>query len=187
MEALQALHTRVSSPRLVDPAPQGQVLDNIFRAALRAADHGNLRPWRFLVVEGEDRQALGRVFEQAALSDDQNLDETQRERFLKMPLRAPMVVIAIAVCEQHPKVPESEQLIAAGSSVQNMLNAAYAQGVGAYWRTGAMAYHAKVFEGLGLASNEKIVGFVYLGSVEGRDKPLPELKVEDFFAAWPPK
>lgn len=187
MEALQALQERVSSPKLTDPAPQGGQLENIFRATLRAADHGNLKPWRFMVVEGEDRVELGALFEQAGLVDTPDLDEPQRERLRRMSLRAPMVVVAIACCQDHPKVPHSEQVIAAGAAVQNMITAAYAQGVGAYWRTGALAYNPKVAEGLGLAANEQIIGFVYLGTPEGRAKPLPDLDVKDFFASWPAK
>jgi len=187
MDALEALQKRVSSPRLVAPAPAGEKLQAIFRAALRAADHGNLRPWRFLVVDGDARNALGELYEQAALSDTPDLDDTQRQRFRAMPMRAPMVVVAIANCQDHPKVPESEQLIATGAAVQNMITAAFAQGVGAYWRTGALAYHPRVAEGLGLETNEHIVGFVYLGTPEGTAKPVPELQVEEFFSPWPAK
>lgn len=187
MDALEALQNRVSSSRLVAPAPAGEPLQAIFRAALRAADHGNLRPWRFLVVEGDDRKALGELYEQAALADTPDLDESQRQRFRAMPLRAPMVVVAVANCREHPKVPELEQVIATGAAVQNMINAAFAQGIGAYWRTGALAYHPRVAAGLGLESNEQIVGFVYLGTPEGTAKPVPELQVADFFSPWPVK
>ena len=187
MEALHALHQRVSSPRLCDPAPVGEIRENIFRAALRAADHANLRPWRFLVVEADDRNALGALFERVELAENPALEELQRERLRKMPLRAPLVVVAIASCKEHPKVPESEQVIAAGAAVQNMLTAAFAQGVGAYWRTGKLSFHRSVAEGLGLTANEQIVGFLYLGTPEGRAKPLPDLATADFFTSWPQK
>jgi len=52
VDALDALHKRVSSPRLsgdVDP----KALENILRAGLRAPDHAQLRPWRFLTVSGD--------------------------------------------------------------------------------------------------------------------------------------
>ena len=62
MDALQALHQRVSAPRLSEPAPKGDILANIQRAAFRAADHARMRPWRFLIIEGEGRQALGELF-----------------------------------------------------------------------------------------------------------------------------
>ncbi len=56
MELMQALHTRTSSARLEDPAPDEEQLDAIYKAAMRAPDHAWIRPWRFLVVKGDDRK-----------------------------------------------------------------------------------------------------------------------------------
>ncbi|RPW88762.1 nitroreductase family protein, partial [Pseudomonas aeruginosa] len=68
MEALDALLTRVSHARLSDPAPSPEQLDRLFRVALRAPDHGQLRPWRFILVEGEGRRALGDLYARALAS-----------------------------------------------------------------------------------------------------------------------
>ncbi len=184
MDALTALQKRVSCPRLTEPAPRGDILTNICKAALRAADHANLRPWRFLVIEGKAREALGQVFVAAAEQDDPDLSQAQRQRIKEKPLRAPMILVAIAHCRDNLKVPGCEQLISTGAAVQNMITAAFAQSVGAYWRTGSMAYHPKVAEGLGLAENEKIVGFVYMGTPVGTLKEVPELTPEAFFTTW---
>ena len=65
-----------------------------------------------------------------------------------------------------------------------MLLAAFAQGVGEMWRTGEMAYSQMVNEGLGLTKNEKIIVFLYLGTVQGPPKPLKENDIDDFFQEW---
>ena len=65
MEAYEALVNRVSHARLGEPAPTAGQLERLFRVALRAPDHGQLRPWRFLTVEGEARQQLGELFARA--------------------------------------------------------------------------------------------------------------------------
>ena len=39
-------------------------------------------------------------------------------------------------------------------------------------------------DGLGLAPSEEIVGFLYLGSREGRAKPIPKLDTVDFVSTW---
>ena len=70
MKALDALHTRISVPRLGEPLPDEEVIKNIYRAAFRAADHGLLRPWRFLVVKGSSREKLGELFLKAALENE---------------------------------------------------------------------------------------------------------------------
>ncbi len=183
MHALDALQKRVSSPKLSDPAPTLEQREHIYKAALRAADHANLRPWRFLVLEGEDRNKLGELFLSATLAQNPDIEEAQRVKLLKMPLRAPLVLVAIAPCVEHAKVPELEQHLSCGAAVQNILTAAYAQGVGAYWRTGALAYNPEVKQGLKLNDKDLIVGFIYMGTHEGRAKPVPALSADDYFQA----
>lgn len=187
MDALEAMHTRVSAPRLMDPVPTPDVLKNIFKAALRAPDHLVLRPWRFLLVTGVGRERLGEIFAAAAQSDDTDITAGQLQRERIKPLRAPLIVIAVAVIRAHSEVPEIEQLISTGATVNNMMLSAHSQGIGAMWRTGVMAYHPVVKAGLGLAGHEKIVGFLYLGHIQGRVKEVPELIVSEFFKEWPQK
>ena len=76
-------------------------------------------------------------------------------------------MVTIASVKQHPKIPAFEQELSAAAATQNMLIAAHAQGVGAMWRTGSMACHPLVLQGLGLAVQEKIIGFLYLGTISG--------------------
>lgn len=186
MDALEALHNRVSIGGLADPAPSQTQRDNIFRAALRAADHGNLRPWRFLVVEGEARNCLGQIYVQASESGESGepLSDAQKERTQNMPLRAPLVLVAITRLQEHPKVPFEEQRMSTAGAVQAMLTAAFAEGVGAYWRTGPLAENRGVAKGLGLAENEEISGFIYMGTPQKAPRPAPELPVSEYFADW---
>lgn len=181
MQALEALQQRVSAPKLSEPAPSEAQRAEIFKAALRAADHANLRPWRFVVVEGDERQKLGELFLAASLSKTPDLDEAQQTKIRNMPLRAPLVLVAVAEYKEHAKVPELELQLSCGAAVQNLLTAAFALGVGAYWRTGSLAYDAEVKKGLKLQEKDLIVGFIYMGTPEGRSKPVPALNTEDFF------
>ena len=183
MDALENLHQRISVPKLEAPGPDKEQLDNMYRAALRAPDHGALRPWRFLNIEGEARGKLGQLYAEAAVKQEPELTEERLNKFRNMPLRAPLVVLAIACTREHAKVPHSEQLISAGCAVQNMLLAAHAQGIGAMWRTGDMAYDPTVKAGLGLASGEEIIGYLYLGTPT-RDKKVPQHEITDFVNDW---
>lgn len=184
MDALTALHNRVSTGLLTEPAPNAQQRQNIFRAALRAADHGCLRPWRFLLVEGEARKRLGEIFLRAAEEAEGPLSEAQRERTLAMPLRAPLIIVPITRLQEHPKVPFLEQHMSTAGAVQAMLTAAYAEGVGVYWRTGPLASNPSVAGELGLAGNERIDGFVYCGTPQKPLRQAPELAVDDYFSSW---
>ncbi|MFM1896311.1 MAG: hypothetical protein RLZZ385_1385 [Pseudomonadota bacterium] len=184
MDALQALHNRTSVPKLGDPAPTADQLQAIFRAALRAADHGVLRPWRFLVIRGEALGRLADLFAQATEADTPDCDPLTLEAARAKALRAPVIIVTICRHRESPKVPLLEQQISAGAATQNMLNAAFALGLGAMWRTGPFATHPLVMKGLGLADHETIIAFLYLGSIEGGTKRLVALDTDAFFQNW---
>ena len=99
-------------------------------------------------------------------------------------MRAPLIIVTISCPIAHPKVPELEQDLAAGCATHAMLIAAHAQGIGAVWRTGPMAEHPVVKQGLGLASNEKINAMLYVGQNSGPQRSLKELQIEDFVQHW---
>lgn len=184
MDALDALHLRSSVPKLSGPLPSQEMLDNIYKAAFRAADHAVLRPWRFLVVKGEARERLGDLFAEAGLAKDASLDNAALDKLRAKPLRAPLVLICISSFKPHPKVPEIEQDLSAGAATQNMLLAAFAQGLGAMWRTGTLAYDPTVKSGLGLSENEKIIGFLYIGTIDGGTKQLCAPDLQSYFQEW---
>ncbi|MFT6915837.1 MAG: nitroreductase [Motiliproteus sp.] len=185
MDALELMQQRVSSPQLGDQPPTPAQLARMFDAALRAPDHAGLHPWRFLTVAGDDRIQLGELFLQAGLAADPAMIDARRAKLRAMPLRAPLVVIVVGCTQDHPKVPVIEQQLSAGVATQNLLLAAFAQGVGGMWRTGDMAYSPLVMKGLGLAENEQLIGFVYLGSQPERIKKVQLMDAADFVQSWP--
>ena len=184
MKALDALHLRSSVPKLSGPLPSQEMLENIYKAAFRAADHAVLRPWRFLVVTADSREKLGELFAKAGAANDAALDQGALEKLRSKPLRAPLVLVCISSFKPHPKVPEIEQDLSAGAATQNMLLAAFAQGLGAMWRTGSLAYDPIVKDGLGLSAKEKIIGFLYIGTIDGGTKQLCEPDIQSYFQEW---
>ena len=180
MDALTALHTRKASPKLVEPAPKDDELTLIYQAALRAPDHAMLRPWRFLVVKGEARKKLGELFVEAMQPET----EEQKNKLLKAPLRAPMIIIAVSTITEHPKVPAVEQISSTAAAVQNMSLAAHALGYASIWRTGAVAFSDKVKRGLDLSTSDEIVGLLYLGSSTYENLPIPAVNIDDHFEDW---
>lgn len=162
MDALDLLVNRRSASRLADPAPAGEVLENILRAGMRAPDHGALQPWRFIIVEKEGRDRLSQLLEQAARASA--MDDKAIEKASSSPFRAPMIITVVARCEDHPKVPRWEQLISAGCAVMAMQMAAAAQGFNGIWRSGPWTDHPQVREAFGCREQDAIVGFLYLGT-----------------------
>lgn len=185
MDAITALHTRVSSPRLVEPAPKPEHREAIFKAALRAPDHAALRTWRFLCVEGEGRVELGEKMVAAALRQDPALSEAMQTRRLNAPQRAPLVIVVVVRLREHPKVPAIEQWLSVGAATSNMLLAAHALGYGAMWRSGSLSHDRSFMTDIGLQAEEHIVGFLYMGSVAGALRSPAEHVVSDYFSPWP--
>lgn len=184
MEALDLLLNRVSVTRLADPAPTAAQLDILFRAALRAPDHGQLRPWRFLTIQGEARERLGEVMAESLFIRQPQATEEALQKARKMPLRAPLLAVVIARVVPHLKVPGSEQVLAVGCAAHGLLLAAHAQGLGAVWRTGEFSYDRHLAKALGLAENEQTLGFIYLGTPEGKLRTPPELDPAEFVSQW---
>jgi len=162
MDALDLLVNRRSASRLAEPAPAGEILQNILHAGMRAPDHGTLQPWRFIIVENEGRERFSKVLEQAAR--DSRLDEKAIDKATSSPFRAPMIITVVAHCEQHEKVPHWEQVVSAGCAVMAMQMAALAQGFNGIWRSGPWTDHALVREAFGCREQDVIVGFLYLGT-----------------------
>lgn len=156
----------------------------MFRAALRVPDHVWLRPWRFRVVEGDRRHALGQVLLDSLLRRDPNAEEAVRTRALNAALRAPLVIVVLASISEHPKVPPGEQRLSAGCAAHALLLAAEALGYSGIWRTGNAAYDPDVVAALGGASNEEIVAFLYIGTRDGSVKALPSMNPDDFVSHW---
>ncbi|MCS7051977.1 MAG: nitroreductase family protein, partial [Thermomicrobium sp.] len=126
---LAALRSRRSVKAVrPDPVPQ-ELIQQVLEAANWAPNHHLTQPWRFFVLRGEARRALGDV-----LARDPSLSPAKREAIRQKPLRAP-VVIAVAV-EPDPHRPLLDELCAGAAAVQNLLLAAHALGLGAIWRTG---------------------------------------------------
>jgi nitroreductase len=178
-DALELLATRRSfkAGELAGPAPSAAEVEQLLTVASRVPDHGKLTPWRFIVFEGDARQAAGDVIADAyrAKYPDAKAEHIDAER--KRFTRAPLVVAVVSRAAPHVKIPEWEQVLSAGAATMNLVLAAHALGFGANWITEWYAYDRSVLDALGLAPHERIAGFVHIGRPPGapEDRPRPPL------------
>lgn len=186
MDAYEALITRASPIELCDPAPDEAIEQKLIAAALRAPDHGRLRPWRFISIRGEGRALFGDVLASALSRRDPNATEDALQRERKKPLRAPLVLVVAAKIVEPSKIPPIEQILSAGAAAQNIMLASYALGFGALWKTGDPAYDTGVKEAIGLQATDSIVGFLYIGTPKAMPKLPAPLNPSDFLRTWYP-
>lgn len=184
--ALEALLTRRSVPalQLREPGPSADQIGAAIDAALRAPDHGNLKPWRCVLIRGEARARLSELFVTRMQQRDPPASQGKLEKARTMPLTAPLVIgIGARIVSDH-KVPEVEQLLACGAATMNLLNALHAQGYAAIWLTGPNAYDAQITAALGFTPKERCLGFVYAGSSAGQDARAPQIDRTRFVRDW---
>lgn len=166
-------------PLLAEPGPSAAQLRQILTAAARVPDHKKLVPWRFILFEGDARARFGEVLAEACRAEDAEPPsharlDLERQRFL----RAPLVVAAISRVVPTPGAPEWEQILSAGAACFNLCLAANALGFGTSWITEWYGYSPRVAAALGLAANERVAGFIYIGTETERqtDRDRPDLE-----------
>ena len=184
MDAIDLLLTRESALKLDGPAPSEADLDKMFESAVRAPDHGRLRPWRFIVIEGDKRNRLGDLMADAMRNRDPNVSEDMLDRERAKPLRAPTIIVAAAHVQKGHRIMECEQLAAAAAAAQNIMLAAHALGYGAMWKTGEPAYDPTVKTALGLNADDEIMGFLYVGTNTGTGSTAPRPAARDQVTVW---
>lgn len=167
------------------PGPSPAQLEEILTIAARVPDHKKLVPWRFVVFEGDARRAFGERIAEACKAEDTMEPseirlEAERNRFM----RAPVVVAVISRVTPKPGAPEWEQILSAGASAMNLCIAANAMGYATCWLTEWIAYSPRIREALALAGNERVVGFVYIGTATSRPEERPRPALADVVSRW---
>jgi nitroreductase len=167
-----------SAKAMGEPGPSPtQVLD-ILSIAVRVPDHGKLNPWRFVLFDGMARADIGEAFAARwkVLHPDHGGESLAFQRGLF--LRAPVVIAVVSTAAAHAKIPEWEQVMSSAAVCYNMVLAATAMGFDAQWQTDWVAYDAGATAAMGLATHERIAGFIYIGTttVPLEDRPRPDVQ-----------
>lgn len=162
---------------LAEPGPNPDELNQLLLIGTRVPDHGKITPWRLIVIEGDARAKAGERLAQIVRSRNPGIDEAsldvERTRFLP----APLTIGVVSAPQDHPKVPEFEQLLSAGNVAFNLLHGAHALGYAASWVTRWYAFDEEAASMLGAGKGERFVGFVHVGTPTTpiEDRPRPAL------------
>jgi nitroreductase len=174
------IHTRqhVAPRRLADPGPSEPQLQDILGAAAAAPDHGQLLPWRFVVVPADKRELLAEVFGLALLERDPQASPQQIDNAREKAHRAPFLMLAVArLVGSTPQrdaqrieagelaVTDAERLVSLGCAIQNMLLMAHAAGFGSGLTSGQAMDSARLRALFGLQAHEIAVCCINLGTV----------------------
>lgn len=188
-DALAVLDARRSVParQLGEPGPDEATLLRMLQSAVRVPDHGKRVPFRFVRIAGAARHSLGEALVARALQRNPTAGDGALEKDRNRFAHAPLVLAVVAILDtSDEKIPEQERLLSAGSVCFALLQAAQASGFGATWLTGWPAYDPAVHSLLGLGPQERIAGFIHIGTPKlespERERPAPR----DLLSDWTP-
>lgn len=174
----------VGPKHLAQPAPNDAELRELFAAAAAAPDHGQLRPWRFLVLGAQARDRLAQCFAEALLERDPQAQPEQLDDARRKAARGPLLLLAIAdLRADDPDVAEAERLVSLGCAIQNLLLAARARGYASGLSSGRALRSQPLREAFGIRPGEEAVCFISLGTPT-RLKPRRQRPAVDDFVQW---
>jgi nitroreductase len=182
--ALHTLLSRQSHWPLTEPAPNDDDLALIVDAALRAPDHGRLRPWRFVIVRGAARDALGQVLVDIARARTPDEPSQSHEHRRQRAHAAPLIIALGAAVSTETHIPEIEQLLSVGAAAMNMLNAVHALGFGGFWATGADSYDTTLQAALGFKASERLLGFLFIGTPQADARRITRPERDQYVREW---
>lgn len=178
------LSRRSGKPRdMVAPGPDAAQLATILQAASRVPDHGKLAPWRFVIVDADQRSALSDLLVNAYRAEKPAAGKLELEAMQQFAHQAPSLIVALSSPKRDSKIPLWEQELSAGAACMQLLNAAHALGFVGGWLTGWPSYSAQVRDAFGTAE-EKIAGFIFLGSPSRPLEERPRPAAADVVQRW---
>ena len=94
------------------------------------------------------------------------------------------LVSGTTLIEPGPDELELHSILSAAAAAENVMVAAFALGFGCAWKTGEAAYDPEIKSAFGLAPNDAIVGFLYLGSNANAPPAPPLLDLSEYVIEW---
>lgn len=164
--ALLKLRRSVPPQFLSAPGPDEAQLETLLTIASRVPDHGKLVPFRFLVIGGAAREKAAEIVAEAFRNNNPGADAEKIAHERGRLLHAPVIVAVISTARPHVKIPQWEQELVAGAVCMSMLIGAHAMGFGGCWLTNWFAFDRPVLASLGLSAEERIAGFIHLGTAQ---------------------
>lgn len=158
--------------RLGLPGPDAEQLQALLGAAACAPDHGQLLPWRFILIPDAARQRLADVFAQALVERDAAATDDQVAQAREKAFRAPVLMLVVVDGGRGDlDIDLNERVLSAGCAVQNILLMATAQGLGSALTSGKALYSDPLRQLFGLSDQDHAICFISVGTVINAKKP----------------
>lgn len=189
---LSLLETRrsVKPDALGEPGPNPDELRRLLTVASRVPDHGGLVPWRFILFRGEARRAASAQLAAVYSAQHPELSAQTVGTLAKLShlfTQAPLVVAVVSRADPSARKPVWEQVLTAGAVCMNLMTAATAIGYASVWLTGWAAYDADALAALGVRAEEKVAGFIHIGTAQERPPDRTRPVLDQLITDWSAK
>lgn len=176
----------VKAKNLIEPGPSDMMLQDILRASMRVPDHGMLAPWRYVIVERQQRPAFGKLLRRCYESDVTEPKRGQADALEQFVLEAPCLIVLLSRPDAKSPIPVWEQQLSAGAACMMLLSAAHASGFAGVWLTGPAAYCASLPEQIG-HPDARVAGFFFLGTPSTPPEERPRPDPSQIISYWRPE
>ena len=184
MSVLETIAARRSIFDFRPAAVPRERIERALQAAVWAPNHKLTEPWRFIVVGPEAKEQLSRVYARIKQDDvkgdiaPEALREIGRKTVKKLMSKPSIVAVTCAV--SGDAFLDREDYAATCCAIQNIMLAAWEDGIGMQWSTSGLIEDAEALSLLGVdPERERVVGLLYAGYAErvpvSKRKPAAEL------------
>ncbi|HWP96962.1 MAG TPA: nitroreductase family protein [Syntrophomonadaceae bacterium] len=179
MELYQAIKNRRSIRKYKgDPVPK-PLIEKILDAANWAPSGMNEQPWEYIIVAGSKLDEVKGVTQEVINAilppkDQRNEQQKMSAHWFSTLGGAPVAILQLAKREEDP-IRKKMTLEGLGASFQNLLLAAYAEGLGTCWMTGPLMKADRLQEVLGVPSDKELIAVSPLGYPDMSPAPVPRV------------
>ncbi|HKX19565.1 MAG TPA: nitroreductase [bacterium] len=163
---LDVIRSRRSVPKLKpDPVPYALV-ERLLDAAVWAPNHRVTEPWQFFVLDGEAKRRFAEIRRDARRKAMPNPDAPEVQAALDKVYRdaaeTPLIIAVTSAMPEDLEAREEDIWATYGAAYAFMLGA-WAEGLGTYYRTGAIRDDPALRRLLNLPDNRRVIGIIYAG------------------------
>lgn len=155
---------RRSTAKLSDPAPIKTDVKKIIQCAMSVPDHGGLRPYRFVVIDGDTRRLFAKAMVASTIAEKGDVTPAIEKKIEAKAFLAPMQIAIIFNPKIDCKIPEWEQFATASCTGYAITIAASSLGYESIWKSFGYSSAMPIIEFLKMNPREKFLGWINLGS-----------------------
>ena len=146
---ISAIYDRRSTRKFLDTPIAKEVIQEIIQSGIKAPSSKNRQPWKFIVVQGKEKEAMLKAFHQGIAREEKGCALLPQSRqhiagakyTADIMAQAPVILFVVntlgtslwSTLSTEERVSEICNIQSIGASIENMLLAATEKGLGSLW------------------------------------------------------